>query len=118
MKQYFKLCAISLLLISNTIHTYDEQAKKASLQIIASLSQDIAEIVINHRHAKDPEIAKQRCISLVTHMAEVIATIVVTIQERKATRAIDLTDQTDYQLAVEAITTELLKKINNCEQII
>ena len=93
------------------VHTDDAQAKKLALEIIATLSDDIATLVIQKNHNSDPQTIKSSCINLITHLADVLATLIIKLKERKETRGIDLCDEIEYQQMLQVAAQNLLSKI-------
>ena len=107
MKQILIFCILISLMQSQSIYTHDHESKKASLEIIAALSDDIAELVINARHTKDPHIAKTACKNIIVRMTDLIATIIEKIQARKKLRGLELYSDQEYQQDLELIITEI-----------
>lgn len=111
MKQILKFCVLFSLFSSVNVHAQDAQAKQAALEIIASLSDDIATLVINHNHEKNSEVAKIVSIKLVTTLADAIAQVIIKIKERKEIRNIDLYSDEEYQQALIILSQQLIQKI-------
>ena len=86
-------------------------AKKAALEIVASISDDIATLVINHHYAKDPEVAKASSIKLVTTLADAIACVIAKIQEKKETRSVELYSDEEYAQALIILSDQLVQKL-------
>ncbi len=95
------------------IHSEDAQAKKAALEIIASISDDIATLVINHNSQKDPDVAKITSIKLITTLADAIACVITKIKERKETRSVELYSDAEYDQALQLLSENLIHKIQN-----
>ena len=113
MKQILKCCLILSWSVTQ-IQTDDAQvkpAKKAALEIVASISDDIATLVINHHYAKDPEVAKASSIKLVTTLADAIACVIAKIQEKKETRSVELYSDEEYAQALIILSDQLVQKI-------
>lgn len=116
MKQLLRLSFFVFLLVPFIVHAdnekneKDEQANKVALEIVAALIEDIAKLVDNKKHEKDPQVTKAVCLSLVTHLADVIASVIIKIKERKETRSIDLYSQDEYQQALNALAIQLLEQ--------
>ena len=113
MKQMLKFGIILLLCSVTSIQADDAQVKKASLEIIASISDDIATLIINHHHEKNSEVAKISCVKLVTTLADAIAQVICKIKERKENRSIDLYSDEEYDQALRLLSEELIHKICN-----
>lgn len=113
MKRILKFCIIFSLFSVSLIHSDDAQAKKAALEIIASISDDIATLVINHHHEKDPEVAKISCVKLVTTLADAIAQLIIKIKERKEIRSVDLYSDEEYDQALRLLSEQFVQKIQN-----
>lgn len=113
MKRSLLFCLMFSLFVPLSIHAdpeKDAQAKKVALEIIAALSDDIATLIINKHHEKDPQITKIACLNLVTRLADVIASVIIKIKERKETRGIDLLSDDDYQNELYALAMQLAEK--------
>ena len=93
----------------------DAQEKKIALDIIASLSDDIAQLIINKHAAKDPEITKVCCVRLVTNLADAIASLIIKIKSNKEVRGVELLDQQEYQNALTKISDQLVSDIEQAE---
>ncbi len=113
MKHILKFCVIFSLFSASFIRSDDAQAKKAALEIIASISDDIATLVINHHHEKNPEVAKIASIKLVTNLADAIVQIVAKIKERKEIRSVDLYSDEEYDQALRLLSEQFVQKIQN-----
>jgi len=83
------------------------------MEIIAALSDDIAELVIAKKQDHDTQKTKAHCINIIKHMAEVIALIIATVQERKQTRGIELYNEQDLAAMIEQITAQILRKTDS-----
>ncbi|MBP6892140.1 hypothetical protein KBB68_01020 [Candidatus Babeliales bacterium] len=82
-------------------------------EIIRSLSDDIAMLIINHHHEKKSEVAKIFSIKLVMTLADAIAQVICKIKERKENRSIDLYSDEEYDQALRLLSEELIHKICN-----
>lgn len=110
MKAIFALCFVSCLMsTSSFLHPQNQQAKQESLEIIASLSDHIAELIIANNEITDPRVKKAHYINIITSMADVIATIVIKIKQRRAMRNIDHSNEDNLDLAMEKIVEQLIK---------
>ncbi len=112
MKQILKIIFIFSWFSVIALQADDVQAKKAALEIIASISDDIATLVLNHNHEKNPEVAKVASIKLITTLADTIATVITKIKERKEVRSFDIYSQEEYDQALRLLSEELIQKIH------
>ena len=111
MKHLFTLCTIFSLTIPQ-LQSHDEQAKKASLEIVAALSEDIATLIINAHHSKDPQVTKAVSINLITRIADIIATILMKLKERKPSRSMPFYSDAAYQHDLDKVIAEILQRLD------
>lgn len=117
MKQSLKIFMLSLcIFFANLTYSQDDQAKQAALEIIASISDDIATLVINHKYEKNTEVAKITSIKLVTTLADAIVKIIEKIKERKQVRSFEIYSDKEYQLALYLLADLLNQKIQQQEK--
>jgi hypothetical protein len=110
MKPVFTLClALCLISTSSSLQPQDQEAKQASLEIIASLSDHIAELIITNNEITDPRVKKAHYISIITSMADVIATLIIKIKQRRAMRGIEHSDEVNLDLIIEKIAEQLAR---------
>ena len=113
MKQILKIIVIFSWFSVIAVQADDVQAKKAALKIIASISDDIATLVLNHNHEKNPEVAKVASIKLITTLADTLATVITKIKERKEVRSFDIYSQEEYEKAIIILSEQFIKKLQN-----
>lgn len=106
------LIFIILVCIMPSIRSDDAQAKKMALEIISSISDDLAILIINKHHQKDPQITKTCCVRLITNLADAIASVIIKIKANKEIRSIELLDQAEYQQALANIYDKLINDID------
>lgn len=112
MKSIFMLCFASCLIItSSSLHSQDQDTKQASLEIIASLSDHIAELIITNNEITDPRVKKAHYVSIITSMADIIATIIIKIKQKRALRGIEHNADIDINTVIEKIAQHLIRKI-------
>jgi predicted transcriptional regulator len=118
MKQWFKLFTLTFVFLSVPISfqaSTSQDSKKLALEIIASLSDDIATLIINKQQANDPQLTKICCVNLITRLADTLATVIIKMKERKAVRTVDLISDVEFNNTIEALVAQLLNKIDSCE---
>ena len=116
MKQFFKFFTLTFAFLSVPIAVQastSQDSKKLALEIIASLSDDIATLIINKQQAKDPQLTKVCCVNLITRLADTLATVIIKIKERKSARAVDLISDVEFNNAIEALVAQLLNKVDD-----
>lgn len=106
-------CCILSVLVVSSVQAEDAQAKKLALEIIASLSDDLATLIINKKTQKDPQVTKICCVRLIANLADALASVIIKIKSNKEVRGIDLSDEQDYQKALANISDQLVSKIES-----
>ncbi|OGB86503.1 hypothetical protein A3J41_01270 [candidate division TM6 bacterium RIFCSPHIGHO2_12_FULL_38_8] len=116
MNQIFKFCMFVSLFFNPTVQadepSKDLQAKKLALEIIASISDDLATLIINKHHEKDPKVTQTSCIHLISTLADAIAALIIKIKAKKEIRGIDLVDDVDCEKMLIAVAHQLNEKID------
>lgn len=113
MKQGLKIGFFVSFFTIASLYPEDVQSKKLALEIIASISDDIATLIINKNHEKDPEVAKASCVRLITNLADALATVIIKMKASKEVRGIELMDESEYQNALNDACKHLMSKIEN-----
>ena len=112
MKLRLFLIVLSLALLPSFTCPADHDAKQISFEIIAALSSDIAELIINKKQTNNPQLTKTHCVNIIKHMTEIIAAIIMKINERKQTRSINEYSNQDDAILIENIVNQILQKID------
>ncbi len=101
---------LSITLFAPAALTDKADTKKISMEIIAALSDDIAELVIARKQDHDPRQTKVHCINIIRHMTEVVALIIATVQERQQMRSLELYDEQNQAAIIEQIVDQILER--------
>ena len=95
-------------LICDNLKTTNEQkaSKIIALSILEHLSEDIAELIVTQKqHSLNAEQKTQQYVNIITHMAEVVALIVVKVQEKRMNKNISV--KTDSKEQEEEIIKQI-----------
>lgn len=96
----------------------EQEPKQLSVTIVnevSDITDDIADIIINSKTKKDPEVTKAAVVKLITHIATITRAIIEHRKEKRLTRsAFHVTQDPDLIIDEEKIdnlATLVLKKV-------
>lgn len=119
MKKFFLSCIllISCNAIGNnqikqtTSKDKDLELLQEALEIVASMSDNIANLAIQHKtKTGSPEMTKQEAIALVEKITDLVVVIIKKTRQKKNSRAIILHTQDELNQIIEYVADEILTK--------
>lgn len=85
--------------------------QKEAIDIVAAISENLADLIIHHKKTTDPEITKQHSVELVKNIAQAIALCIKNAKNKQATRQISCYDQETIDATIEHIANNITKLI-------
>ncbi len=112
---------VAIILLCTTSIFSDEQNKQIdedfallqeAIEIVASMSDNIANLVIQHKtESTTPEITKQECIALVQKMTAFVLTILQKQKLKKMTRKVFIYSSENFNQELDHIAEDIFYKI-------
>ena len=90
----------------------DLELIQEALEIVASMSDNIANLVIQHKNDTNaPEVTKKECVALVQKMTSLVLTILKKQKLKKSSRKINLYSSDSFEERIEHIAQDIFYKV-------
>lgn len=113
---------ICLFLLSISFSSYNimqgEESQLLSVKIInevADITDDVANLIVNCKTEKNPDVTKTAVINLIQHIASITQAIIEKKSQRSQYKFIDICDIPEEEL-LDIIANNIIKKANKLER--
>lgn len=111
------LRALSILMLCNGANPEPvvPDVEKEALELVATISENIADLIIDHKKNHDPQITKQRTIELIKSVSQAISLCIKQSKSNAARKAVPLHDQQLVDAIIEHIAKHMIEQIQAAE---